>query len=95
MLQKFNRHENLMAHDENEACVEGDVVRIEPEFVTSRCKNHIVAEIISAVRTGQLRKHVETPEEWRARKGAKRDMKERRRAELQESKLEAIQQELR
>lgn len=69
-------------HDENEACVAGDVVRIEPEFITSKHKNHIVAEIVSPMRTGEVRKLVETLEEGRARKDAKRTAKEGRRALL-------------
>lgn len=58
------------------------MVRIESEFVTSKHKSHIVAEIVSAVRTGEVRRAVETVEEGRARKSAKRQAKEGRRAEL-------------
>lgn len=66
------------------------MVRIEPEFVTSKHKSHIVAEIVSAVRTGEVRRAVETVNEWRARKGAKREAKEKRRAELRAGKKEEV-----
>lgn len=84
--QNYNRHENLLVHDEAQACVAGDVVRVESEFITSKHKNHIVAEIVSAVRTGEVRRAVETVDEGRARKGAKREAKEKRRAELRTGK---------
>lgn len=61
------------------------MVRIESEFVTSKHKSHIVAEIVSAVRTGEVRRAVETVEEGRARKSAKRQAKEGRRAELKKA----------
>lgn len=66
------------------------MVRIEPEFVTSKHKSHMVAEIVSAVRTGEVRRAVESVDEWRARKGAKREAKEKRRAELRSGKKEEV-----
>lgn len=78
----MHRHQTLLVHDENEACVEGDVVRVEPQFITSKLKNHIVAEIISPFRTGEVRKPVETTEEFLARHQLKRLGKLKRRIQL-------------
>jgi len=43
----FNRYENYLVHDEKEACITGDVVRIEAGVRTSRHKKHVVNEIIT------------------------------------------------
>lgn len=66
-------------HDGAEACVEGDCVRILPGYITSKWKTHIVAEIVSPMRTGQERKAVESVEEWVAKREAKRRDKDLRR----------------
>ncbi|KAL7268847.1 hypothetical protein RUND412_008508, partial [Rhizina undulata] len=77
----FTRHENFLVDDENNACVEGDVVRIEAGYRSSSSKHHMVTEILSPFRTGEERKSVETPEEWLRRQGDKRAAKLQRRAE--------------
>ena len=66
-------------HDGAEACVEGDCVRILPGYITSKWKTHIVAEIVSPMRTGEERKEVESVEEWVAKREGKRRDKDLRR----------------
>ncbi|CAZ82277.1 unnamed protein product [Tuber melanosporum] len=70
--KKYTDYTHHLVHDGAEACVEGDCVRILPRHVTSRRKTHIVAEIISPMRTGSERKPLESVEEWVAKKEAKR-----------------------
>ncbi|RPB17753.1 hypothetical protein P167DRAFT_471754, partial [Morchella conica CCBAS932] len=74
----YVRPKILLVHDEYQACVEGDVVRVEPE-TSSKMKKHMVAEIISPVLTAEPRKPVETHEQWLARMKEKRAAKEERR----------------
>jgi hypothetical protein len=69
-----------MVHDGAEACIEGDVVRIENLLRSSRHKRHVVAEIVSPFRTGQERKAVEDVAELLAKKEEKRTAKQQRRA---------------
>lgn len=70
-----------MAHDERNACVAGDVVRIVPGHRSSRHKRHMVSEIVSPFRTGEQRRPVESVQEWEARQKAKYEAKVQRRAE--------------
>ncbi|RPA98802.1 hypothetical protein L873DRAFT_1835644 [Choiromyces venosus 120613-1] len=78
--KKYNSHTHHLVHDGAEACVEGDCVRIVPGHVTSKRKTHIVAEIISPMRTGVERRALETIEEWGRKRGLKRAEKDLRRA---------------
>ncbi|PWW80598.1 hypothetical protein C7212DRAFT_274827 [Tuber magnatum] len=77
--KKYNGYTHHLVHDGAEACVEGDCVKILPGYVTSKEKTHIVAEIISPMRTGSERKPLESVEEWVRKKEAKRGDKVLRR----------------
>ncbi|EPS45393.1 hypothetical protein H072_577 [Dactylellina haptotyla CBS 200.50] len=89
-LRKYFHHtKDHLAHDENSACLAGDVVRIQPFQRHSKHKKHVVYEVISPFGTGE-RKAIETPEEREARLKAKRDVKlEKRevRRKIEEEKM--------
>ncbi|CAG8459795.1 13846_t:CDS:2 [Funneliformis caledonium] len=51
-IQKnITRHKNFLAHDENQLCSLGDIVRIEACRPLSKMKSFIVAEIMSPAKT--------------------------------------------
>ncbi|KAG0641184.1 hypothetical protein HOY80DRAFT_919359 [Tuber brumale] len=86
--KKYTDYTHYLVHDGAEACVEGDCVRILPEYVTSKRKTHIVAEMISPMRTGSERKPLESVEEWVAKKEAKRGDKVLRRVAVKRGVVE-------
>ncbi|KAF3925280.1 hypothetical protein ABW20_dc0106654 [Dactylellina cionopaga] len=70
----FHHHQDHLTHDENSACLAGDVVRIQPFQRHSKHKKHVIYEVISPFGTGE-RKPIETPEERAERLKIKRDAK--------------------
>ncbi|PUU81538.1 hypothetical protein B9Z19DRAFT_590242 [Tuber borchii] len=87
--KKYPHYTHHLVHDGAEACVEGDCVRILEGYVTSKRKNHIVAEIISPIRTGFERKQLESVEEWVGKREARRADKVLRKGCLKVGVLEA------
>ncbi|KAI5776890.1 hypothetical protein EDC01DRAFT_791864 [Geopyxis carbonaria] len=89
MKQKYDAHlrktflipHDHLCDDHANAAVLGDVVSIVNSGVrTSRRKFHVVDRIVSAVRTGEVRREPEGVEGWFKRREAARVLKERRRA---------------
>ncbi|KAF8461113.1 hypothetical protein BDZ91DRAFT_785090 [Kalaharituber pfeilii] len=64
----ITRHDEFLAHDEREVCIEGDVVQVSPGHRASSTKRHIVTRIVSAERTGNPRLRPESQSEYLKRR---------------------------